>query len=237
MKQALAVLTLSIALACNGYDAPAAPARVLTTITVSLADASIEVGQATTATAAGVDQNGGPIALGTITWSSTAQDVAGISPTTGAIHGIAPGTAEIRATVDGKIGMRTITISKAAGIRINEIQSHGGAGGGFVELFNPTTSEVDLSGWTLVDNNLLSPSFTFPPGTVIRPDAYRVITEVNLPFIIDDADAAHLFSRFGVQVDQASWAVQPPAGAGRCPDGTGAFVNMTSITRGGTNIC
>src|SRR4051812_9107166 len=49
---------------------------VLTTVTVSLGTSTLVVGQTTTAATIGTDQNGAPIAVGVIAWSSTAPSVA-----------------------------------------------------------------------------------------------------------------------------------------------------------------
>ena len=42
----------------------------------------------------------------------------------------------------------------------------------WIELYNPTSSTVDLSGWTLSDN---TKTYTIPSGTIINPGSYLVI--------------------------------------------------------------
>jgi hypothetical protein len=48
----------------------------------------------------------------------------------------------------------------------------------FVELLNPTTSPVDLSGWKLSGGV----KFTFPPKTVLAPGAFLVVTRDSAAF-------------------------------------------------------
>jgi hypothetical protein len=232
------LLTLAAVAACND-DSPAAPAsRVLTSVNVSVAAASIEVGQATTATAVGFDQDGAPIAIPPVTWASESQTTAGINPTTGMIFAIAPGTTRITATVDGKVGERTISVARAPAIRINEIQPRGDAPTGWIEFFNPTPVAVDLTQWTLADANFFGPTFTFPAGSVIPAGGLLVIEETSLPFGVDAADLLHLFSRFGVLVDVAFWTAQPTTTLGLCPGVlTAAIVVTTAPTKGTANAC
>ena len=232
------LLTLAGVAACND-DSPAAPGpHVLTSVNVSVAAASMEVGQTTTATAVGLDQDGAPIDIPPVTWASEISTVAGINPTTGAIFAIAPGTTRITATVDGKVGERTVSVARAPAIRINEIQPRGDAATGWVEFVNPTPVAVDVTQWTLGDANVFGPTFTFPAGSVIPAGGLLVVEEASLPFGVDAADFLHLFSRFGVLVDVAFWTAQPTTSLGLCPGVlTAAIVVTTAPTKGTANAC
>ena len=232
------LLTLAGAAACAD-DSPGAPApRVLTSVTVSVPSAAIEVGQTTTATAAGLDQDGAPITLGRVTWRSESSAVATVQPATGSVFAIAPGTTRIRATVSGKTGERAISVVTVPAIRINEIQPRGDTSAGWVEFFNPTPAAVDLSGWSLIDGNVFGTAFTFPPGTTIPAGGFLVTEEVTLPFGVDAADVLHLVSRYGVQVDATFWAAQPATTLGRCPEGPSAVLVVTAAaTKGAANAC
>jgi hypothetical protein len=232
------LLTLAGVAACND-DSPAAPTpRILTSVNVSVAAASIEVGQSTTATAVGLDQDGAPVAIPPVTWASEIPTVAGINPTTGAIFAIAPGTTRITATVDGKVGERTVSVARAPAIRINEIQPRGDAATGWIEFFNPTPVAVDVTQWTLADASFFGPTFAFPAGTVIPAGGLLVIEEASLPFGVDAADLLQLFSRFGVLVDVAFWTAQPTTTLGLCPGVlTAAIVVTTAPTKGTANAC
>lgn len=237
LRAVLPALISLIGVACSD-DPPAGPKPpVLTTVEVSLLPTDIEVGQQIVATATGLDQNDNPIAIGSVTWTSQHPEIAGINPTTGAILAIAPGATDITATVDGKSGTLTLTVVTAPAIRINEVQPRGELNTGWIEFFNPTTSPVDMSAWTLVDNNFFGPTFTFPEQSVIQPGGRLVIEEADLPFGFDASDVAHLFSRFGVSVDGAAWDVQAPTTRSRCPDGTGTFIDTPTPTKAAANAC
>jgi len=231
------LLTLAAVAACDD-DSPAAPApRVLTAVNVSVATPTLEVGQMTTAAASGTDQDGAPIATGAVTWSSETSTVAGVNPTTGFIFAISPGTTRITATVEGKVGERTVTVAQAPAIRINEIQPRADQPTGWIEFFNPTGAAVDLTEWSLIDANFFGPTFRFPAGSLIPANGFLVIEEATLPFGLDANDSAHLFSRFGVHVDGTFWDRQPPTTLGRCDDAPGVLVVTTAATKDTPNAC
>ena len=73
-RRALTAILALAAFACSDND-PAAP-PTLDTITVAVPVTSLMTGQTSTATAAGVDQHGDSIAVGTVTWSSSATGIA-----------------------------------------------------------------------------------------------------------------------------------------------------------------
>lgn len=230
-----ALMPLLIAAGCVDVTA-AVPSPSLTTIDVSVMSA-MEVGQEGTASASGRDQYGVRVDIGPITWTSRHPEVAVINPGTGAMLAIAPGTTEITASVDGRSGQRTITVTRAAAIRINEVQPGDASITGWIELENTTSLAVDLAGWALIDANFFGPVYTFPSNTVITPGGRLVLEDVTLPFTLDAADDVHLFSRFGVLVDGASWAAQAARTRSRCPDGTGEFRDTSTPTKGTPNAC
>jgi hypothetical protein len=100
---------------CPGSDSnnpvsPNSATPVLTTITVSITPASIQVGQTTTASAAGFDQNGAAIAMGTVTWSTASGAVATVN-TTGGITAVAAGQTQVIASAGGKQGQALVTVT------------------------------------------------------------------------------------------------------------------------------
>jgi Lamin Tail Domain len=232
-----ALLTTSfvLAAACNS-ETLLSPNPVLTTIDVTLESSSIEVGQFSVATAVGLDQFAAPVVTGQATYTSSAPDVAMISPTTGNMLAIAPGTTVITATIDGRSGQRTITVVNAPPIKVNEVESNGDALGGWVELFNPRTTAVDLSGWTLTSDDV-SRVAVLRAGTIIPGGGYLVIDETLLPSGLRSADGVHLFSHYGVLVDGYAWTAKPATTYGRCADGRGNFVTTDGATRGAPNAC
>jgi hypothetical protein len=232
---ALAAVVLSVA--CND-DAPTVapdPTPVLTTVQVALVATVLEVGQASAVTATPLDQNDSLITAGAATFASSAPEVAGVNPATGAIFAIAPGTTQITATIGGKTGTRALTVFKSA-IRLNEVKPNGDAPTGWIELVNPSVAPVDLAGWTISAGNVFQ-SFTLPAGTAIAPGGFLVIDETAFPAGLKSADAVHVFSKFGVQVDSFEWVADPVRTFGRCPDATGAFAPTTATTRNTANIC
>jgi len=234
----LLLATLAVAAGCDSASVASPrvpPARVLTTVRLALEASRIEVGQATTAAAAALDQYGAPVAAAPATFTSDAPGVAGVQPTTGTVLAVAPGAAEITATVEGKSDRRTVTVVEAP-VRLNEVRPNGDLPGGWVELYNPTSADVDMSGWTVASGDL-SQSFTIPAQAVIPARGFLAVNEGTLPLGLKAADAVHLFSRFGVQVDSYSWTVSPPTSYGRCPDGDGDFVVTTAPTRKEANAC
>ena len=86
----------------------------LTTVSVSLSAATIQVGQTAAAVAAGTDQNGRPLALSGVSWSSESPLVATVT-SSGAITALNVGQAKIAATVGGKSGSATISVQPAPG--------------------------------------------------------------------------------------------------------------------------
>jgi hypothetical protein len=172
---------------------------VLTTLSVTLATPSIEIGQFTSAVAVGFDENRRPVPTGEVTYESSAPEVAAISPTTGAILGLSPGATVITATVGSRSAQRIVTVSKAP-VRIKEIRARGNAPGGWVELVNPSDEPVDMAAWTLTATNV-SRSVTLPVGTTIPPHGVLVVDETRFPQGLSATDEVHLFSKFGVEVD------------------------------------
>ena len=97
---------------------PTVPTLVLTTIAVSVSPATIQAGQTTTASAAGLDQNGGAISTGAVTWSSSAQAVATVT-SAGVVSGLSPGQAVISAAAGGKQGQAALTVTTAPVATVN----------------------------------------------------------------------------------------------------------------------
>ena len=231
----VALISLTTTLAC--HDSGTGPAaRNVAAVDVTLESTEIEMGQQVTATALVRDQFGAPIDAGPVTWSSSFPEVAVVSPTTGQILAVASGTTQISATIAGKVGLRTVTVSPPP-ILINEVFPNGDLPGGWVELFNPTPHAVDLTGWT-VSGGDITQSFAFPAGVIIESGGYAAVNEVTLPVELGATDAVHLFNKFGVQSNQFVWINnQPGTSYARCPDGQGPFVATQTLTRKAPNAC
>jgi hypothetical protein len=228
-----------IVTAACGSDSPTGPPPygppVLTSVRIAVAANPLQIGQSTVASATALDQFGAAIASGAPVYSSTQPGVASVSPTTGEILAIAAGTTIIDATIAGKAAQVLVRVL-AAPILINEVKPDGDASGGWVELFNPTDADVDVSAWLLTSSNVFH-SVTLPPGTTIAVRGYLAINETKIPSGLGAVDAVHLFNPFGVGIDEFAWTADPPTSFGRCPDGTGEFLVTAEDTKGSTNAC
>lgn len=103
------------AMACGNSDhsAVAAP-KVLTLLTVSVSASTLTVQQTATVSVTGVDQNGAPLAPGSVTWASSNTGIATISPagaTTATVSAVGVGTATITATSRQVIGQSVLTVT------------------------------------------------------------------------------------------------------------------------------
>ncbi|AMW06438.1 hypothetical protein GEMMAAP_00560 [Gemmatimonas phototrophica] len=122
-------------------------------------------------------------------------------------------------------------------IRINEIESDGGAPADWIELYNPSAQPVSLAGYVLSDNVDASRT-TLPAGTTIPANGYLVLEQEQLGFALDAADAVRLYRPNGTAlVDSFSWTSHAATTFGRCPDGVGALIVTSAATKGAANSC
>lgn len=230
----MALLMTTVALlGCDPGGPTVAP--VASVVTLTLADSLIEVGQTTTVTATARDATGAVIEGGTPTYASEAPDVAAVGEMDGAVLGLASGTAVLTGTIDAMSDRRTVTVFVSP-IRINEVNPDDGRPAGWVELYNPTAADIDMSDWTISSGDV-DRRFTIPSGAVIPAGGFLAVNEVALPGGLKAADAVHLFSRWGIQADTYSWNKNPTASYARCPDGSGPFIEVSVRTRKATNDC
>ncbi len=135
-----------------------------------------------------------------------------------------------------------VAVVPLAGVKINEIESNGGIPDDWVELYNPTTAAIDLSNFEFRDNDDTH-HFFLPAGSTIAPGGYLVLDGNNatdptkFSFGLGSADAARLFDQYGRLVDSYSWTAHAVVTYGRCPNGTGAFAQTTTSTKGSANDC
>lgn len=122
-------------------------------------------------------------------------------------------------------------------IVINEVESSGGSGVlDWVELTNTGAAPVDISGWIVKDDND-SRTLAVPASTVLAPgEFFAMNTEPD--FGLGGADSIRIFLPDGTTlVDSFSWTSHAAQTYGRCPDGTGPFIDTLSPTRGAANHC
>jgi hypothetical protein len=122
-------------------------------------------------------------------------------------------------------------------VRINEVESSGGTPGDWVELINPAALPVDVSGFSILDNDDTHAPSVIAAGTTIPAGGYLVVDESTLGFGLGSSDNARLFDTTGGLVDSHTWTAHATTTYGRCPNGTGSFVTTTASTKGAVNAC
>ena len=85
------------------------PPKVLTRVQLSLPATLIIVGDTMVVTADGIDQNGAPMSIGAVSWTTSSPAVATASPS-GVVHAVAPGTTTVTAAVGALQGSAALTI-------------------------------------------------------------------------------------------------------------------------------
>jgi hypothetical protein len=97
-----------------------------------------------------------------------------------------------------------------------------------VELYNPTDTPVDISGWYLSDRESHPQRYRIPEGTILPARGYRVFYEgdTGLSFNSAHGDAVYLFqaSASGELTGYRAWATFGPA-----PNGVSWGVHPTSV--------
>jgi beta-lactamase superfamily II metal-dependent hydrolase len=105
----------------------------------------------------------------------------------------------------------------------------------WIEIYNNTPDSVDLSGWTITDNNGTGYTFTFPAGATIAAGTYYTVARdsagfnalygydadhyANLPYLNNDGDALILYDSSHNEIDAVAWEGGASAGI---PDGWGS---------------
>ena len=121
-------------------------------------------------------------------------------------------------------------------MKLYRSKSNGGTPGDWIELVNTGGGPVDLSNWVLKDNDDTH-VFTIPAGTSLGAGAFQAF-DVESSFGLGAADSARVYTPGAATlIDSYSWTSQAAVTYGRCPDGTGAFVNTLASTKGAANAC
>jgi hypothetical protein len=139
------------------------------------------------------------------------------------------------------------------GVVINEVLANPAAQGAqdAIELLNRSSQTIDLSGWYLSDSADEFRKFALPPGTLLAPGQYLVVTEEQfndpqtslVPFgLSDEGDQVWLVAPHRVTGEVAYFADDLQLGAttegetwGRVPNGEGVFAPLRSSTFGRAN--
>jgi hypothetical protein len=125
------------------------------------------------------------------------------------------------------------TPATAADIVINEVESNGDPVGDWVELANTNeTLDLDISGWSVVDNDPTHAPLVLPQGTVIESGGYFAFyTDVDGGFGLGGNDSVTLRDASGTVVDTTTWEGHSETTWGRVPDKTGEFAVTGEPTR------
>jgi hypothetical protein len=185
------------------------------------------------------DTDGAPAAL-TYHWTAstgTLSDPTAQSPT---FTCTVAGAVTVTLTVsDGDCGdtlAAVVTCTGVAHVVINEVESNGDPVGDWTELYNAGTATADISGWKFKDNDDTHAFYIIPTGTVVPPGGFYVMNVAQFGFGLGAPDMARLWDAAGNPVDSFSWTTHAAGTYGRCPDGTGSFVDMTP-SKGAPNVC
>ena len=123
---------------------------------------------------------------------------------------------------------------------INEIESNGDATD-WVEVTNTGTAAVDLSGWTVMDNDPTghaAETTPLPAGTILQPGGYFVFDQpANFVFGLGNGDTVTIRDANGNTVDEHVYTAHAAGVLARCADGTGEFVDIAVSTKGLRNAC
>lgn len=124
-------------------------------------------------------------------------------------------------------------------VAINEIDSQGAPD--WAEIVNTGTDPVDISGWTLMDNDPVGHAADAMPladGTILEPGEYFVFNGTDhFTFGLGNGDTVTIRNADGLTVAEHAYAAHAEGVWARCEDGTGDFVDVAIGTPGVRNAC
>lgn len=110
----------------------------------------------------------------------------------------------------------------------------------WVEIYNYGSSAVDISGWYMYDNDPVGHAKDVTPvaeGTILEPGGfYTFEIDKDFTFGLGKNDKATIFNKDGVVIDEFEYKGHAAGVYARVPDGTGAFVDFETSTKGRLNI-
>ena len=126
-------------------------------------------------------------------------------------------------------------------IVINEVESDGeDPVSDWVEIYNAGSSDVDISGWYVYDNDPVGHASDITPveeETVLAPgDLYTFEINKDFTFGLGKNDKVTIYNKDGVVIDEFEYTGHAAGVYARIPDGTGEFVDFASSTKGRLNI-
>lgn len=122
-----------------------------------------------------------------------------------------------------------------ADVIINEVKTLGRAD--WVEFFNPTDTDIDLSGFFIRDSNF-GREAELPAGSIVPRNGYFVVEQSTFGFGLGTNDfVALLAPDASTFVTVYSWQGHQTHSWGRCPDVVGEMSPTLSRTPGAINDC
>ncbi|HBN00592.1 MAG TPA: hypothetical protein DD384_05180 [Firmicutes bacterium] len=126
-------------------------------------------------------------------------------------------------------------------IVINEVESKDPNGGGdYVEIMNLGTTDVDISGWYLLDDDPIGHKAETTPlksGSIIKAGSFFVFEgDKDFTFGLGKADKASVYSSSGIEVASYEWSTEASGVYARMPDGTGDFQDVAEQSKGRSNL-
>jgi hypothetical protein len=161
-------------------------------------------------------------------WTSHATTTSGRCPN---------GTGPFATTAASTKGAANDCVVATAQVHINEVESNGGVPGDWVEIVNVGATPVDLSGWSVLDNDDTHTAVPFPAGTTVSAGGYFIAEEALLGFGLGGADSVRLHDPTHALFETYSWTAHAAVTYGRCPDGTGPLGPNATSTKGAANDC
>ncbi|MBM7841545.1 hypothetical protein JOD20_000152 [Herpetosiphon giganteus] len=124
--------------------------------------------------------------------------------------------------------------TQPAQVVLNEFLALPSTGSEFVELYNPTSIAIDLSGWAVDDIEGGSSPKILPTPTILAPNAWLVVSLSNV--LNNSGDQVRLLNPAGQVIDQYSYSnASLGLSWSRMPDGIGAWQASTHPTPGMAN--
>ncbi|WP_333691686.1 lamin tail domain-containing protein, partial [Chloroflexus sp.] len=109
-------------------------------------------------------------------------------------------------------------------VLINEVMSYPETGTEWVELYNPGSLPVDLSGWRIDDSVIGGAHTIIPAGTLLLPGNLLVVPLASAILNNGDPDQAQLSNTTGELIDQTPLAIVPRGQTlARQPDGSAVW--------------
>ncbi|MCB9761397.1 MAG: lamin tail domain-containing protein [Alphaproteobacteria bacterium] len=114
----------------------------------------------------------------------------------------------------------------------------------WIELYNPTSSAIDLTGWSMTDDYGIEEPWPFPDNTVITAGSYLLIWcdedddgPLHAAFKLSgDGEAATLLDPDGQVIDELTFPAQSEdISYGHVPDATGDLQPIDPPTPGSSN--